>query len=153
MIYFLLDDSGTDSRSPVITMAGYAARAHHWAIYDKRAKNLYARYGITELHASDFDSTKGQFKDWTGEKKRAFVSGLYGLVGKCCIIGISISVLKAGYKAAGARTSLNKNISAYGMYFNIIVEHIRTAPELVRSDRPRNLRYALSIKVAALASS
>ena len=40
MLYFFLDDSGTDDRSPVITMAGYVARAHHWELFfDKRAKS------------------------------------------------------------------------------------------------------------------
>jgi hypothetical protein len=73
MLYFFLDDSGTDDRSPVITMAGYVAHSHHWAIFDKRAKKLYPCYGITKLHSSDFHGTKGEFAGWTGDKKMEFV--------------------------------------------------------------------------------
>jgi Protein of unknown function (DUF3800) len=127
MLYFFLDDSGTDARSPVITMAGYVALAHHWAIFDKRAKKLYDQRGITRLHASEFHGTKGEFAKWSGDKKMDFVRELFMLVRKCCVLGVSVSVLKDGYIAAGKREGLNKNISAYGMCFNIIVEHIRNA--------------------------
>lgn len=127
MLYFFLDDSGTDDRSPVITMAGYVALAHQWAVFDKRAKKLYARYGITQLHASDFHSTKGKFAGWSRDKKMQFVRDLFELVRKSCVLGASVSVLKQDYKAAGLREGLNKNISAYGMCFNIIVEYIHNA--------------------------
>jgi hypothetical protein len=130
MLYFFLDDSGTDARSPVITMAGYVALAHQWAIFDKRAKKLYARYGITQLHASDFHGTKGEFVRWSGDKKMEFVRELFTLVRKGCVLGVSVSVVKDGYKAAGEREGLNKNISAYGMCFNIIVEYIHNAKEV-----------------------
>jgi hypothetical protein len=100
MLYFFLDDSGTDDRSPVITMAGYVVRSHHWAIFDKRAKKLDPRYGITKLHASEFHGTKGEFASWTGDKKMEFVRELFTLVRKSCVLGVSASVLKAGYKAA-----------------------------------------------------
>jgi hypothetical protein len=130
MLYFFLDDSGTDARSAVITMAGYVALAHHWAIFDKRAKKLYEQYGITQLHASDFRGTKGEFAGWSGDKKMKFVRELFMLVRKCCVLGVSVSILKEGYRAAGKREGLNKNISAYGMCFNIIVEQIHNAKEL-----------------------
>ena len=88
------------------------------------------QFGITVLHASDFHGTKRQFAGWTIEKKLAFVSELYALVRKRCLIGISVSIDKEGYRTAGERTGLNKNISAYGMCFNIIVESIHNAPEI-----------------------
>lgn len=130
MLYFFLDDSGTDERSPIITMAGYVALAQHWAIFDKRAKKLYARYNITQLHATDYHGTKGEFTGWSRETKMRFVSELFELVRKSCVLGVSVSVLKEGYKAAGLREGLNKNISGYGMCFNIIVEYIHNAPEV-----------------------
>jgi hypothetical protein len=130
MLYFFLDDSGTDARSPVITMAGYVALAHHWAIFDKRAKKLYERYGLTQLHASDFHGTKGAFAGWSHDKKMQFVRDLFEHVRKTCVLGVSVSILKEGYSAAGLREGLNKNISAYGMCFNIIVEYIHSADQL-----------------------
>jgi type II secretory pathway component PulF len=93
MLYFFLDDGGTDARSPVITMAGYVALGHHWAIFDKRAKKLYARY-VTQLHASDFHGTKGEFAGWSGDKKMEFVRELFTLVRKGCVLGVSVSVVK-----------------------------------------------------------
>ena len=114
MLYFFLDDSGTDNRSPVITMAGYVAASHHWAIFDKRAKKLYARYGITVLHASDFHGTKGEFVNWDGNKKMAFVRELFELVRKNCLLGVSVSVLKVGYKAAGEARALTRTSQPTG---------------------------------------
>jgi hypothetical protein len=61
-----------------------------------------------------------------------FVQDLFELVRKSCVLGVSVSVLKAGYKAAGLREKLNQNISAYGMCFSIIVEYIHNAPELAK---------------------
>jgi hypothetical protein len=130
MLYFFLDDSGTDARSPVITMAGYVALSHHWAIFDKRTKKQYARYGITQLHASDFHGTKGEFAGWSGDRKKEFVRELFTLVQKSCVLGVSVSVLKAGYRAAGQREALNSSISAYGMCFNFIVEYIHNAEQV-----------------------
>src|SRR4029079_14237105 len=111
MLLFFLDDSGTHDQSSVITMAGYVARSDHWAIFDKRAKKLYQRYGITRLHASDLHGTKGEFSGWAGQKKMAFVQELFEFVRKSCLLGVSISIVKDRYRAAGARTGLNKNIS------------------------------------------
>lgn len=74
MLYFFLDDSGTDARSARITMAGYVALAHRWAIFDKRAKKLYARYGITQLHASDFRGTKREGRTHRARERREGVS-------------------------------------------------------------------------------
>ena len=124
MLYFFLDDSGSDERSPVITMAGYVASSQHWAIFDKRAKKLYERYGIKILHASDFHGTKDEFAGWDGSKKMPFVRELFSLAKRSVMLGVSVTVQKAGYKAAGKRTGLNKNISPYGMCFNIVAEYI-----------------------------
>jgi hypothetical protein len=49
MLCFFLDDNGTDDRSPVITMAGYVALAHQWAIFDKRSQEAVRT--LRHLHA------------------------------------------------------------------------------------------------------
>jgi len=103
MLYFFLDDSGTDERSPVITMAGYVALAHNWAIFGKRAKKLYARYGITQLHASDYHGTKGEFAGWGREKKMQFVREMFELVRKSCVLGVKADIHNAPELAALVR--------------------------------------------------
>jgi hypothetical protein len=112
MLYFFLDDSGTDDRSPVITMAGYVAHSHHWAIFDKRAKKLYPCYGITKLHSSDFHGTKGEFAGWTGDKKMEFVRELFTLVRKSCVLPACASASTRTSRPTACASTLSSNTSA-----------------------------------------
>jgi hypothetical protein len=124
MLLFFLDDSGTTKQEPVITMAGYVASRLHWDMFEKRARRLYRRYGITQLHAKEFHDTDGQFAGWTRTKKMAFVHELYTLANRHVMLGVSVSIQKEGYKNAAIRTGLNKNISAFGQCFGIMCEFI-----------------------------
>jgi uncharacterized protein DUF3800 len=124
MLLFFLDDSGTDNQAPVITMAGYVASRLHWQMFEKRARRLYRRYAITQLHAKEFHDTDGQFAGWTRIKKMTFVQELYTLANRHVMLGVSVSIQKEGYKKAAARTGLNKDMSAFGQCFGIVCEYI-----------------------------
>ena len=58
-----LDDSGTTSDCPVITMAGYIGFAAGWADFEKAAAEIYSNYGIGEVfHARRFSRFTQRFQ-------------------------------------------------------------------------------------------
>jgi hypothetical protein len=84
MMICYLDDSGTDSASPILTMAGYVGAEPRWAAFEQSAKKIFADFDVALLHGKEFNDTKGQFKGWTRKKKEAFIARLYLEHSQCC---------------------------------------------------------------------
>jgi hypothetical protein len=46
----VIDESGNDGTSTVVTMAGLIANESHWAGFDREWRKLIDRHGLTEIH-------------------------------------------------------------------------------------------------------
>jgi len=124
-----LDDSGTDKRASVVTMAGYVARLKDWRRFESKARRLLRRQGIEVLHAKRFQDRDGAFKGWGAAKQLGFVEALYECAGETgVLVGFSQSTLKSVYRQRGQETGLNKNRSAYGWCFQMMVERMMKTP-------------------------
>ena len=121
-----LDDSGTHSDCPVITMAGYIGFLSGWLDFEKAAKEIYTSYGINVFHARDFHATDNDFKGWSRITKQSYTRQICeaARTARALEMGVSVSVLKSAYKQKQLETGLSKTMSPYGYSFSIIMDHL-----------------------------
>lgn len=67
-----LDESGTHAGSPISAMAGFVGDARQWRKFEKRAGNLFKRFGVSVFHAIDVRRGHKDFDGWTVDRKIEF---------------------------------------------------------------------------------
>jgi hypothetical protein len=50
-------------------MAGYVASFTGWSLFKQDAKKTLAEFKVIALHGTEFNTTKGDFKNWPRQKK------------------------------------------------------------------------------------
>lgn len=128
-----LDDSGTGSDSPVLTMAGYVGFYNAWYEFEQKAKEIFAAYNVKLLHGKEFDATKHDFKGWARTRKEGFVARLYLELQKAASFGMAYSVTKTAYHKARVIHSDAPQLSAYGYCFGRVLDHIMRSELMMRS--------------------
>lgn len=123
-----LDDSGSDAASPMVTIAGYTAQFDQWAAFEDGGKEVLSSYDVPPLHTKEFHDGDGPFTGWSRTKKAEFAAELYGVASRHLMIGASISAQKKTYVLRGKETRLNRNTSAIGHCFNILVDRMIKSP-------------------------
>jgi hypothetical protein len=132
-----LDDSGTNKQSPVVTIAGYVAHSSEWNAFEQESSAVLSQYGVPLLHTKEFHDRDGVFAEWTNMKKNTFAIELYQIARRHVMIGASVSAQKKTYVLRGQETGHNKNTSAIGHCFNILVDRMLRSPVIgphIRSD-------------------
>jgi hypothetical protein len=119
-----LDDSGTDNQSPIVLMAGYVARLRDWTRFESRGRRLLRQAGVDgPFHAKEFQNSNGAFKGWMPTKQLAFVTDFYGAAKDAnVLLGVCRATQKDVYRQRGIQTGLNKNRSAYGWCFQMLLD-------------------------------
>lgn len=130
-----LDDSGSGLDRPIVTLAGYIARLDEWMAFEPKGRAYLDGNGVGVLHAVDLNQGRGDFKDWSVDRKLGFVRGLYDLFSPHALLGISGSAVHAQHKAKKALTGLSINQSAYGFCFNWILNRLLTDREIPPDDQ------------------
>jgi hypothetical protein len=76
------DASGKQEGHPFLTVAGAASPIKKWNRFEKQWSLLLKAEGVSEFHATDFAASKGEYKDWKGDKPRrsAFVRHLLKII-------------------------------------------------------------------------
>ena len=60
MLVCYLDDSGTDRRNRLVTLAGYIAKEDQWSAFETEVEPIFGRYGVKVLHTVDLHNTDGR---------------------------------------------------------------------------------------------
>lgn len=123
MLVCYLDDSGTGDE-PIITMSGYLAPYYQWVKFEQAAKEIFSKFGVTALHAKEFNDTKDDFAGWTRRKKEAFAANLYIQLGEVGALGIDAGITRTAYNKARFEHGHYPNESGYGNCFANIIERI-----------------------------
>jgi|GEM_PF-6326432 len=64
-----LDESGTDRDNRYMYVAGCMMERDEWMALDKRWQDILGRFGIRRFRASDCEAAKGEFNDWSRERR------------------------------------------------------------------------------------
>ena len=121
-----LDASGTtDGNTPILCMAGYIALLPAWLEFERLARPILDRYGVTVLHAKEFYGTKGEFADWARTKKEDFIREIQNT----CIIGrldagVVFGATKSEWLKAKREHGLAQQESAFGFCFRAIIDQL-----------------------------
>jgi hypothetical protein len=76
------DASGKLAGYPFLTVAGATSPIEKWILFEKQWLSVLRGEGVTEFHATDFAASKGEYKDWKGDKPRraAFIKRLAKII-------------------------------------------------------------------------
>lgn len=111
MLVCYLDDSDSE-QSSVATLAGYVQHAEDWEAFEIHAEEVYKKYDVSVLHATDLQGTRGCFKGWKYADKRDFIDDLFR--GSDRLSGISHSVHKSKFRALQPEIRWAQQSSTYG---------------------------------------
>jgi hypothetical protein len=127
-----LDASGTDRANKVITMAGYVALLPAWSEFEIEARAICDRQGVSVLHAKEFYDTKGDFHNWSRERKENFVREIHDISLGKLELGVSFSILKSEFMKARSEHKVAHSESAFGFCFRSVAHALVTDTILAR---------------------
>jgi hypothetical protein len=64
------DASGKEDTFTFLTVGGAGSPVKKWIRFEKQWSDVLRREGVSEFHATDFASSKGEYKGWKGDKAR-----------------------------------------------------------------------------------
>jgi hypothetical protein len=64
------DASGKKEGFPILTVAGAIAPVKKWIRFERDWKAALSDEGVSEFHFTDFATSKGEYRDWKGDKER-----------------------------------------------------------------------------------
>jgi hypothetical protein len=124
-----LDDSGT-SNEPFVTIAGYLGPYPNWIAFESAAHPILDKARVSVVHGRKLYNTKGDFAGWKIRKKEKFVSALQEKLKEPVLFGMTYSIEKQAYERAKLVHGKNKNESAYGYAFRIVMDTIFRSKEV-----------------------
>jgi hypothetical protein len=93
-----VDESGADSGSPVISVAGWLGTYQTWIAFDRDWRDMLKRFG-EDFHYSDFWARRSYGADWLNAERLDFVKELAAITRQYAIYGICFAVRKDDYDA------------------------------------------------------
>jgi hypothetical protein len=114
------DASGTAREHPIWTVGGWLATVEQWTQFSHAWREMLDaapfREGVKHIyHATELESLKGIYSDWTEARKREFQDTAYSLIGRYPFLAISSSVIKADWKAL--RIQLSSTVEGHPANF------------------------------------
>src|SRR6266446_2961837 len=97
MLTAYIDDSGTSANDGVAVAAGYIASTHMWEIFETRWKTLLSKYGVSHIHRAELENFRGEFGNWTPERRTEFIKKAHAIIHRCTYAGFGLALIKSDY--------------------------------------------------------
>jgi Protein of unknown function (DUF3800) len=136
MVVCYLDDSGTHDESPIVTLAGYVGPYPHWINFERVAKPLKGD-DVPVIEGKKLHRSKGCFAGWKVRRKHDFIRAFQAPLGDTAYFGITFSVHKKNYLAAKEDHNKNRNESAFGYCFRMVLDQVLRAAVIREALRKR----------------
>lgn len=75
-----LDETGHSADTEFVGVAGIVAPDHSWANTEATWQNMLAEHAVESVHMRELAHSKGQYKGWTEQQRRALLSSALGAV-------------------------------------------------------------------------
>src|ERR1700722_10521879 len=124
MLVCYLDDSGKDPQNRVTTIAGYLAREAAWRAFEVEVEPIFEKRGVKVLHATELQSTKGEFKGWKVLQKETFVAQISTVLARHSLLGVSMSCVKETYDQRAKESTRKRTSRPYTFCMNVIIDWI-----------------------------
>jgi len=98
MLVGYFDESGTGTKSPAISVAGYVARDTEWDRFQLSWDRCLKKFGISShFHMTDWEARQEQFKGLTEEKRLELFQALVGILRRTFRFGVAASTIIEHY--------------------------------------------------------
>jgi hypothetical protein len=125
------DASGQREGFAILTVAGAVSPIKKWIRFEKQWTEVLNGEGVTEFHATDFAASKGEYKEWKGDKGRrsAFLKRLIRIIKDNTNKLFSVSVELDGWRKVDSEYLLTEAfVSPYAMAgFSVIGQTVKWA--------------------------
>jgi hypothetical protein len=98
VLYAYFDESGWHSTASVFTLAGYVGTEVGWQRFALGWRAVLKEAGVSYFRMSEFESRIGQFKDWSNERRIAFLRQLASVIEGATVCGVGTSIIRADFK-------------------------------------------------------
>lgn len=118
------DESDTHGRSPNMIMACFLGHARQWELFGRKLRRMQREENFSILHAKDFHSQHGEYKDWDSVKGPRIISNVCDLVRDELTNGWVIQLPYEKYINEYRNTLTPKGVgldSQYGVCFRLIM--------------------------------
>jgi hypothetical protein len=138
-----LDDSGTDRENRIVTLAGYVAKEAQWRTFETEVEPIFAQKGVKVLHATQLESTDGEFKGWKIINKQAFVARTCLVLSHHVPLGMTMSALKGVYWTRAAESNRKRTCTPYSFCFQRIIDWILTSLVIGKAAHSEGVAFIL----------
>jgi hypothetical protein len=113
-----LDDAGTDEISKFVSLSGYLGTVDAWGAFENDATDVMATFGTSYIRGRDLWGTRGDFENWSMNKKIEFIEALNNVLVKRLGLGLSFATLKSKFdERSEGRPRIQ---SAFGFSFEML---------------------------------
>lgn len=97
MLIAYLDESGAVG-TPILTIAGYPSDESKWKRFECEWRKCLKEHGARYLHMRELSQSRGEFKGWPEEKRRAFLGQLISIIKSCVVFRVGAVVPYKDYQ-------------------------------------------------------
>jgi hypothetical protein len=87
-----LDESGTHTESPIVTVGGLMATSEDWKRLSGSWRDVLDRFGLPYFHATDFEARRGPFRRLAADDRLKIQTGLIDLIRDTPSLGHTFSL-------------------------------------------------------------
>jgi hypothetical protein len=121
------DESNTHGPAPQIVMAAFLGSARQWEMFERRLKNLQAKYCFKVFHAKDFKARSREFHGWSDDKAGSLILELAVLIRDELADGLTITLSREQYESEYRAPPTPKGMSLdsqYGLCFRVCLHQL-----------------------------
>lgn len=126
MVTAYFDESGTHHNQnvypPMLSIGCYVSTEEQWALFKREWQEVLLEAGVEYFHANKFESSFGEYKDWTGEKRKRVCGRLQGVIKRRVKKGIAACIVLPDYDELIAGEHRDALVSPYAFAARVCFE-------------------------------
>lgn len=83
----------------LVCMAGYVSTAEKWEEFERRWKQVLAKYGISFFHMKEYAHRVGEFSSWPEERRISLMKELVVVIQDCVLYGVAVAISAKDYES------------------------------------------------------
>lgn len=140
-----LDDSGTHTTSPLVTIGGYVMPEEGWADFESIVEPIFERRGVKILHAVDLQHSNPPYTgdNWKVLNKQAFIAQLCMAMKQHLPLGFSFSATREVYERRAQEAGRPTGASPYAFGFQVILNWILNSAWIGKRVRDEGVAFVV----------
>ena len=124
MLAAYLDESGTHSDSPIISVAGFLSTQARWIEYEPKWTNALAKWGLAEFHMTDFENWQPPYDKLSKTEHIELIGSLIDVIRATAWVGVAAALVKRDFIEVCASENVSLG-SEYSFCANTCIRLLR----------------------------